>query len=367
VKRLVGFAAAPVILGLAAATWVYLIGSHDGQSPDILRTVAFVMPFWLLWALFAPVVVWLARRRPIERGHVVVRSGLHLGIAIALSLANTGIRFGLQPAIRERLGSNAPDASSWDLLLSMTTFELPVHVFLYAAVLGITHVTLYYRRLRERELAATRLLAQLADARMRALRMQLNPHFLFNALNSVAMLVREERRDAAVETLEGLSDLLRYVLEDDVGQEVELRSEIDFIRRYMAIEKIRFQDRLEVTIDARSDTLDALVPNFVLQPLVENAIRHGVAGRVGRASVAVVARREGQELCLSVVDDGPGFSGTMANGEGTGLGIGNTRKRLAELYSDGASLQAEDRSPHGAAVTIRLPFHVAPLADRESA
>jgi hypothetical protein len=294
VKRLVGFAAAPVILGLAAATWVYLIGSHDGQSPDILRTVAFVMPFWLLWALFAPVVVWLARRRPIERGHVVVRSGLHLGIAIALSLANTGIRFGLQPAIRERLGSNAPDASSWDLLLSMTTFELPVHVFLYAAVLGITHVTLYYRRLRERELAATRLLAQLADARMRALRMQLNPHFLFNALNSVAMLVREERRDAAVETLEGLSDLLRYVLEDDVGQEVELRSEIDFIRRYMAIEKIRFQDRLEVTIDARSDTLDALVPNFVLQPLVEHAIRHGVAGRVGRATVAVVARREGR-------------------------------------------------------------------------
>jgi two-component sensor histidine kinase len=364
-KQLVGVVAAAAVLGIAAATWLHVIGSLEGQSAPIIRTLTFVMPFWLLWALYAPFVVWMTRHHPIERGRVVPRSIMHLGIAIAMSIGNTGIRFLLQPAIRESLQSDAIDRSSWDLMLSLATLELPVHVFLYVAILGVTYIVLYYGRLRERELAATRLRGQLADARVLALRMQLNPHFFFNTLNSVAMLVRDSEQSAAVETLEGLSDLLRYVLEDVTGQEVKLRLEIDFIQRYMAIEKIRFQDRLEVAIDARRDTLEAMVPHLVLQPLVENAIRYGVAGRVGDATVTVIARKEGDVLRLGVLDDGPGFSGTTPSRGGTGLGISNTQKRLAELYGDKASLDAEDQSPHGAAVTITLPFHVVPLADRE--
>jgi hypothetical protein len=180
----------------------------EGERRPFLPTIAFVLPFWYLWALYAPFVVWLSQRYPIERSRVISRSAVHCGIAIVMSLVHTGARFGLQPAIRE-LPPSEPH-SQWDLLLSLAALELPVHVFIYGAILGGTYGVQYYRRLRERELTATRLNAQLAEARMQALRMQLNPHFLFNALNSVAMMVRDAEREAAVDTLEALSDLLRY-------------------------------------------------------------------------------------------------------------------------------------------------------------
>jgi signal transduction histidine kinase len=356
---------AATVLGVGAAAWLHIIASLEGEPPPFVRTVAFVMPFWYLWALYAPLVVWLSKRYPIERGRVVSRCAMHLGIAVALSLLHTGVRFALQPGVREGIRVDRADMTWWDPLFPLATLELPVHLFIYGAILGGTYIILYYRRLRERELAATRLSAQLADARMQALRMQLNPHFLFNALNSIAMLVRDSSREAAVDTLEGLSDLLRYVLNDSARQEVKLKREIEFIERYLAIEKIRFQDRLEVQIHADSDTLEAMVPNLVLQPILENAFRHGIASQVAATTVTVTARVEGGVLWLRVSDDGPGFKGTKAARGSSGVGISNTRQRLAQLYGDRASLAAEDASPTGAVVTITLPFHTVPLADRE--
>lgn len=353
------------ILGAAAATWLYIIGRLGQEPAPFLSTVAFVMPFWYVWALYLPLVVWIARHRPIERGRILSRTATHLGIALVLAFVHTATRFGLQPAIREALHADAASGSVLNPLLALSVLELPVHVFIYGAILGATYVIGYYRRLQERELAATRLSAQLARAQMQALRMQLNPHFLFNALNSIAMLVRDSKRDTAVDTLEGLGDLLRYVLEDSAAQEVKLKHEIEFIRRYLAIEQIRFQDRLAVEINTDHDTLDALVPNLVLQPIVENAIRHGTAGPLAASTVTVTALREGASLRLRVVDDGPGFSGAPAGRGGTGLGMSNTRKRLAQVYGERASLEVEDRSPRGAAVTIVLPFHTVPLDERQ--
>ena len=365
IRRLLWLVLVATVLGMAAATWLHIIGSIEGEPAPYLRTVAFVMPFWYLWAAYAPLVVWTATRYPFERGRVVTRSLMHCGLAVAMSFAHTGIRYGLQPAIRETLHANAPGITSLDPLFALATLELPVHVFIYGAILGVTYVVRYSRRLRERELAATRLSARLADARMQALRMQLNPHFLFNALNSIAMLVRDSKRDTAVDTLERLSDLLRYVLEDSSDQEVRLRREIDFIERYLAIERVRFQDRLEVEIDADSDTLEAMVPILVLQPIVENAIRHGVARQAATSKVTVTARKEGGSLQLRILDDGPGLRGASSRGGGTGVGISNTRKRLAELYGEAASLELEDRSPRGTAVSMTLPFHTVPRSDRE--
>ena len=361
IRQLVQLVIAATVLGFAAAAWLYIIGSLEGDPAPFLRTVAFVMPFWILWALYAPLVVWLSTRHPIERGRVVSRCFTHLGLAVVMSLVHTGARFGLQPGIREAFQADRAGMASWDPLFALAALELPFHLFIYGAILGGTYIILYYRRLRERELAATRLSAQLADARMQALRMQLNPHFLFNTLNSIAMLVRDSRRGAAVDTLERLSDLLRYVLEDSADQEVKLKREIEFIERYLAIEKIRFQDRLEVQIRADSDTLEAMVPNLVLQPIVENAIRYGVASRVAATTVTVTAREEGGALRLGISDNGPGFSDTSAAGGRTGVGISNTRKRLAQLYGDRASLEVEEASPGGAVVTITLPFHTVPL------
>jgi signal transduction histidine kinase len=366
-RQLALLVTAATVLGAAAAGWLYIIGSIGREPAPFLRTVAFVLPFWYLWALYVPLVVWLARHHPIERGRVVSRTFTHMGLAVVLAFVHTAIRFGLQPAVRDAMAVDTGGAAAWDALLTLAVLELPFHVFIYGTVLGVTYVISYYRRLRERELAATRLSAQLAQARMQALRMQLNPHFLFNALNSIAMLVRDSRRDPAVNTLEGLSDLLRYVLEDSAEQEVKLKRELDFIRRYLEIEQIRFQDRLAVQIDADQDTLEALVPNLVLQPIVENTIRHGMKGPAAASGVTVTARAEGSSLQLEVLDDGPGLSRRPASAGGAGLGISNTRTRLAQLYGENASLDVTDRSPRGTAVTINLPFHTTPLADREPA
>ena len=360
IRRLVQLVIAATVLGVAAAAWLYIIDSLGGEPAPFLRTVAFVIPFWLLWALYAPLVVWLATRYPIERRRVVSRCFTHLGVSAVMSLVHTGARFGLQPGIRDAFQADRVGMASWDPLLALAALELPVHLFIYGAIMGVTYIILYYRRLREREFTATRLSAQLADARMQALRMQLNPHFLFNSMNSIAMLVRDSRSRAAVDTLEGLSDLLRYVLADSGDQEVKLKREIDFIERYLAIEKIRFEDRLEVQIHADSDTLEAMVPSLVLQPIVENAIKHGSASRSVVATVTVTAREEAGTLRLGVSDDGPGFSDVVARGN-AGVGISNTRRRLAQLYGDRASLEVAEASPGGAVVTITLPFHTAPF------
>jgi hypothetical protein len=353
------------VLGVAAAAWMHAIGELEGASAPFLRTVALMMPFWVLWALYAPLVVWLSRRLPIERGRVVSPSVTHLGMALVLSLLHTGARIALQPGLREVIEVDRAGMASWNPVFALAVLELPVHVFIYGAILVGAYTVQYYRRLRERELAATRLSAQLADARMQALRMQLNPHFLFNAMNSIAMLVRDSRREAAVDTLEGLSDLLRYVLDDSARQEVRLKRELEFIERYLAIEKIRFQERLDVRLHADGDTLEALVPNLVLQPIVENAIRHGIANRVAATTVTVTARKKEGSLQLHVSDDGPGFRGTAGARGSTGVGIDNTRKRLAQLYGDRASLDVEDASPSGAIVTITLPWHTVPLVEQE--
>jgi LytS/YehU family sensor histidine kinase len=230
--------------------------------------------------------------------------------------------------------------------LSLATLELPVHLFIYLAILGGTLLFQYYRRLQRQKLTATRLSAQLADARMQALRMQLNPHFLFNALNSIAMLVRNAERDAAVNTLEALSELLRYVLDDSSRQEVT-------------------QNRLEVRIEVEPDALDAMVPNLVLQPIVENTIRHSLENRASPTTVTVGAGTDGRALRLWVSDDGPGFRGTAGARRAPGVGISNTRTRLTQLYGDAASLDIRDASPSGAIVTITLPLHTVPFAERE--
>jgi len=352
-------------LGLVTASWIYVIGILEGQETPFVRVLFFVAPFWYLWAAYAPAVVWMARHRPIERGHLLARFSVHLTLAVSMSLAHTSIRFTLQPAIREQMHAGAEGMSNLDLLSALATLELPVHLFVYAAIVGVTYTVGYYRRLRERELATTRLSEQLAHARMQALRMQLNPHFLFNALNSVAMMVRDSNRNEAVDTLERLSDLLRYVLDDYADQEVRLERELEFIQRYLAIEATRFRDRLRVRIEAGDDTLDALVPNLILQPIVENAIRHGIAGRAAASAVKVASRRDGGVLQLRVEDDGPGLREESSDRSGAGVGINNTRKRLAQLYGDAASVTLESLEPNGALATVTLPFHTAAVDRQE--
>jgi two-component system LytT family sensor kinase len=206
---------------------------------------------------------------------------------------------------------------------------------------------------RKREAQASRLATQLAEARLGALRMQLNPHFLFNSLNALAVLVREKQTEDASRMLELLSDVLRRALRADEEQLVPLDAELEFLKQYLAIEEVRFSDRLRIqwSIDARAQR--AQVPTFILQPIVENAIRHGIAKRADSGLIRVSASIVGDQLLLVVEDDGSGMRNTGENVEGVGLS--NTRKRLEALFGNAGRLTISSEVGHGTRVAIYMP------------
>jgi LytS/YehU family sensor histidine kinase len=207
----------------------------------------------------------------------------------------------------------------------------------------------------ELQAQAARLEAQLAGARLDALRMQINPHFLFNTLHAVSALV--ERDPAGVrKMIARLSELLRHTIDSQAADEVPLRDELAFLRRYIDIMEIRFQGRLQVRIEAGNDTLEALVPDLILQPIVENALEHGASRVEGIGEIVIAARRDGsQNVMLSVRDNGPGISGTPESG----VGLANTRARLAQLYGDAGELTLSPAPAGGTIATIIIPFHTA--------
>jgi LytS/YehU family sensor histidine kinase len=231
----------------------------------------------------------------------------------------------------------------------------------YATVAAVGYAMDFSRRLREREVVASQLQSQLKEAQLGALRMQLQPHFLFNTLNTIAMLVREGETQTSVRMLARLSDLLRHLLEDEGDQEVPVREELDFLGRYLEIEQLRFRDRLHVQLNVDEGTRDAFIPNLLLQPIVENAIQHGIARRARAGALELNVARENGSLMLSVRDDGPGLSETFSLDNLTGIGLRNTAARLHFLYGENATLDVRNAEEQGTVVTIRLPWHISPL------
>ena len=235
-----------------------------------------------------------------------------------------------------------------------------IDLIVYWAIVGLAYARSYYQRYRERELRAAQLEALLAKAELQALKLQLHPHFLFNALHAVAGLVRRGENADAVRMIAGLSDLLRYVLDSADRQLVPLAEELAFLERYLDVQRLRFGDRLSAEIDAAPDTLGLEVPILILQPLVENALEHGLARRAGPGHLRLTARREGDRLALRLRDDGRGLAGGGAGGEGTGDGAGvgleNSRARLRELYGEGSALTLRDaEGGPGAVAELILP------------
>jgi two-component system LytT family sensor kinase len=250
------------------------------------------------------------------------------------------------------LSRRAPQEPFLRYYLSWFLTNLPWSVFLYFTVLGCIYAFTYYGEARERESQQARLAAQLAEARLGALRMQLNPHFLFNSLNAITVLVRDERTTDASRMLELLSGVLRQVLQSGKRQEVSLDDELRFTERYLAIEQVRFSDRLRVQWSIEPNLRDALVPEFILQPLVENAVRHGVAKRSEPGLIEISGRHSGGEVVLSVRDNGPGYRPVSD----AGVGLANTRARLATLFEEKGQLQVSEGEGGGTIATICLPL-----------
>lgn len=346
------------ILGLATLLGLLQTGQFyfgvRQERPDFTWAIAagLQMPFWLGWALLGPVVGWTTRRFAPDSYSWGARAAIHFGLGIIFSLFHSVSTMALQHLLG--LHPNAP--FNFHMFATSAVYQLSTNMLAYAAVVGIVYATDFYRRYRERELYASQLTAQLAQAQLHALRMQLNPHFLFNSMNTIAMQVRRAANDDAVRMLAGLSDLLRYMLEDSRPAEVPLREELSFIERYLAIEQVRFQDRLRVEIDADPETLDAIVPTLILQPVVENAIRHGISRRAQAGRLVVRVRREDGELVLEVEDDGPGLDSGITPDPGTGLGLRNTCARLKQLFGDNQSFTLVDGDRNGAVARIRMPY-----------
>jgi two-component system, LytTR family, sensor kinase len=238
--------------------------------------------------------------------------------------------------------------------ISWLFITFPFGVAVYLCMVGIEHAIRYFAEARDRELQLARLSEQLSSARFAALQAQVNPHFLFNTLNTIAVLVRDDDKAGAVRIVEQLGDVLRRTLSRHQTNEVTLAEELDLVRQYLAIEQARFSDRLRPVFDIEDGVQSAAVPSFALQHLVENAVRHGVAKRSDASLVRVRARRDGDMLELSVADDGLGIDRAAA--ELKGHGIENTRERLRALYGDRASLVIARDAAGGTVATLRVPY-----------
>jgi two-component system, LytTR family, sensor kinase len=314
-------------------------------------------------ALLTPLIVAAGRRWPLERQQLARLIGLHLLLSIGWAIFKLSVEAAFHLGWNEFWPIEPPITLRSEVSL-LFIFGFHTSVVAYWVVLSIQTAFRNYGRFQERaqaalrsELRASQLETQVAQARLGALKAQLQPHFLFNTLNAIVVLVRQQKGQQAEETLARFSDLLRAVLADMDAQEVTLGRELEYLRLYLSIEQLRFSDRLRVEIDVDAEMLDAAVPHMGLQPIVENAIRHGVGPRASAGVIRIQTRRSGDFLHVIVRDDGPGF-GAAKGAHGLGLGLSNTRARLQQLYGAGAELRTESAPEGGARVTMVLPYHL---------
>ena len=359
-KRTLANIAAWTMVGLFFAIGLYFsFPIVSRREISFTRALLINLPFYYLWALLTPAILGLARRFPIERTEWKKPILIHLVASTILSATQLFLACAFLLAFSDPSVSGAD--SFWTTLAQFFRLNLHANVFTYWALLGLAWGADTYAKYRDGELAASRLQTQLAQAELGALKMQLQPHFLFNTLNAIAALLKTNP-DAAEGMILQLSDFLRVTLNNTGRSEVTLREELEFLERYLAIEKTRFQDRLSTRFRIRTEVLDARVPNLLLQPLVENAIRHGIARdrRAGRLEVS--ATHEKGRLLLRVTDDGPGAPPGRVT---EGIGLTNTRERLRLLYGDAYSLEYGNNPGGGFCVSLSLPL-VSPESEPSS-
>ena len=336
-----------IFSGLQAYNYITLF--TDRKQPFHIL-LALNITYWYAWAVLVPGMVWMARRHRFGRHTWKRAAKMHVGGVIAFTLAHALLWVTCRVFIMKVLAGRDV---SWTMHFQELFFlNFDWEMMTYWAVVGLSHAFEFHRESQERELTAAQLRTRLAEANLQALQRQLHPHFLFNTLNTISALMHRDT-DAADAMLERLSDLLRLTLDRIGTQQVTLKDELDFLRKYLEIEKTRFGERLTVHIDVEMDTLDAAVPNLVLQPLVENALRHGIGPKIGGGRVDVSARREGAELWLEVRDNGVGLAKDAFH---NGVGLTNTRSRLEHLYGDRYRFECHTPPGGGLLVTVVIPF-----------
>jgi two-component system, LytTR family, sensor kinase len=353
-------------IGLAFATSTYGMYAAKGAPLAWRLPLFWSLTEWYLWAALAPLIFWLARRFPINRVTLARHLPLHLaGFLVAHAAHEVAYVLLERAAGMEAL----PRPPLGQAVLLFMTKRAAFNTLVYAAMVALVHVEELYRRYAERERVTLQLETKLARAQLEALKIQLQPHFLFNTLNTISALLHRDP-EAADRVVTRLGDLLRLSLQHSGRQEVMLRQELEFLERYLEIQQTRFRDRLTVHFDADPEALDALVPTLVLQPLVENAIRHAIEPRAAPVRLEVRARRGNGRLTLEVADDGPGILASAGPGaidaaaiprSASGIGLANTRARLQQLYGAGHRFALANLPAGGLVVTLEIPYRIGNL------
>lgn len=349
-----------VIFGVATALGFfsafqafYFVSTFTEKPASIHMLLALNLGYWYSWACLTPGILWLARTFPFDRqtwkravpvhvAGVFVATLLHVGLSVA-SHTLTYRAFG------EALGSWQSEAQR------MFFLNFDWEMMTYWAIVGLSHALRYRHEARAREISAMQLETRLVEAQLETLQRQLQPHFLFNTLNTISALMHRDV-NAADDMIARLSDLLRMSLHRVGVQEVTLKDELDFLSKYLEIEQTRFRDRLTVVFDIQAETLDALVPNLLLQPLVENSIKHGIGPRPTPGQVTVRARRVDAMLELDVQDNGVGLSAARLTDFNRGVGLSNTRSRLDHLYGSLHRFEFRQPAEGGLLVCIAIPM-----------
>lgn len=344
-----------ILIAIASTSQTYLILGNFDRKVNLL--FLFLVQFfrWQGWVITIPLILFFSKYFRLDTKHWLKWLTVHFPLSIFFS--------GLHVAFITLVNITFPWSDrlktiSYSQYFSTAIYSYYLEIIIYWAILGAVYAFEYYRKYREQELQASQLQTQLAQANLQALKMQLHPHFLFNTLNTIVSLVRNKENKAAVNMLVGVSDLLRQVLDNDQRQEVTLKEELDFIELYLEIQQIRFSDRLQVDFKINPKTLNALVPNLILQPIVENAIHHGISPKAKGGCLEISAQPKDKMLCLSVFNDGIPLHEALNLTKNHGLGIANTKSRLNQLFGENQSFQIKNTSA-GVEVKIYLPLKVA--------
>jgi two-component system LytT family sensor kinase len=344
-----------IVLGVFLGLQIY-VNAPPSSSRTVLQTLNYSVRRYCIYALLTFPVIWLCRRYPLPSKQWIRSVVAHLAGLAAFALFYTGLRVVISPPVApgtlEKLPVTLESAAS---LLRSNIFD---DFWMYASIVLVTLAYQYHSKLRERELREVELQRQMAEYELQILKLQLHPHFLFNTLNGISALMTRDINTAR-KMLVRLSELLRVALAHSSDKEVTLKEEMEFVEAYLQLEQMRFGERLRVALEIHPDTLDARVPNMILQPLLENAVRHGVAAVRSGGTIELKASRVDNLLRIEITNDGPPLAVAAVRPARSGLGLGNTRARLWQLYGETYELCISSRAEGGAQLCLDMPFRAA--------
>jgi two-component system LytT family sensor kinase len=348
-----------LLIGITFSIQSYVMANNRGMMITWRDAFAEQVPFWLVWGLLTPLILRMPAKIPIGRQSWVKSLLLHVPAGIVFSFVHLTIYFLILMILQEREAVLVQ--SLGDFFRIIPKLNLGLRLWSYFLIVAVGYAINYYNRYQEGAVRASELEANLANAQLQALKMQLHPHFLFNTLNSISALLHKDL-DSADRMIARLGDFLRLTLENSGTTKVSLQEELQFLQCYIEIERIRFQDRLTLEMDIDSRAAGAQIPNLILQPIVENAIRHGIAARPNAGIIAIRARCNNGKLSIQISDNGPGLPD---NGNPRkfheGLGLSNTRSRLQQLYGTDFKFELINVDGGGAMVILEMPLQSSPI------